>query len=215
MWPLVTGKVMDAPHAPWWDVAGLEREFGSFLANPKAGIARCLLNYQRLVPKGFLDDVIASLMAHLKTLPVGMGLFDAISFLQLLQSDGLGDEHRERLLFKLTATGKRIVNPNPREWGKFAIKPLWLAPAPNAPLAQALKADIQKNLDFEIERQNKDGSWSPSWSWGASFLESWKTAEKEWKGILTLAMLRSLRDFGRIEGYPPRDQNPIYKYHID
>jgi hypothetical protein len=32
VWPLVESKVMDAPHAPWWDYEGLEKEFGGFLA---------------------------------------------------------------------------------------------------------------------------------------------------------------------------------------
>jgi hypothetical protein len=215
VWPLVTGKVMDAPHAPWWDIEGLETEFGSFRANPKAGILRCLLDCRELVPQGFLDDVLLSLMAHLETLPTEMEFFDAISFLQLLQSNRLGDEHRGRLLSKLRMTGRKIVNRNPGEWREFAVKPLWLAPSPSAPLAEILKDDVQRNLDFEIDNQDKDGSWPPSWSWGTSCPESWKKAEKEWKGILTLAMLRSLRDFRRIDGCRLEDRHPVYKYHID
>jgi hypothetical protein len=214
-WPLVTDEVMDAPHAPWWDIEGLEEEFGSFLANPKAGIVRCLLEYRQLVPGGFLDDVLHTLMAHFEALPIEMEFFDAISFLQLLQSNHLDDDHRERLLSKLKLTGRRIVNRDPGKWLEFAVKPLWLAPSPFAPLAGILEGDVQRNLDFEIGNQNKDGSWSPSWSWGASCPESWEAAEKEWKSILTLAMLRSLRDFRRIDGCPLVDWRPAYKYHID
>ena len=91
----------------------------------------------------------------------------------------------------------------------------WLAPAPNAPLAGVLKEDIQRNLDFEIENQNEDGSWSPTWLWAEADPESWTVAETEWKGILTLATLGSLRDFGRIEGYPPWGQDPLSKYALD
>jgi hypothetical protein len=215
VWPLITGEVMDAPHAPWWDVEGLEKEFGSFLANPKAGIVRCLLEYRELVPRGFLDDVLLTLMAHFEALPIEMEFFDVISFLQLLQSNHLDDELREGLLSKLKSTGRRIVSRDPGKWLEFAVKPLWLAPSPYAPLAGILEGDVQRNLDFEIENQSKDGSWSPSWSWGASCPESWETAEKEWKGILTLAMLRSLRDFRRIDGCPLVDWRPTFKYHID
>jgi hypothetical protein len=215
VWPLVTANVMSAPHAPWWNFGGLEKEFGSFRANPKAGISRCLLEYDELVPTGFLDGVISSLMVHFETLPIEMAFFDAISFLQLLQSDHLGDEYRERLLSKLGVTGSSIVSRNPGAWHEFAVKPLWLAPSPNAPLAQILEDDVQRNLDFEIIHQSADGSWSPTWSWGASYPESWRVAEKEWKGVLTLAMLRSLRDYGRIDGVPLRDDYRTYKYHVD
>jgi hypothetical protein len=121
--------------------------------------------------------------------------------------------HRAILLSKLEKTGAKIVTFTPDEWQTFAAKPLWLAPSPIAPLANSLERLVQKNLDFEIENQNRDGSWSPTWSWGTAYPESWKKAEQEWKGILTLATLRSLRDFNRIESCLPRPSG--YKYPID
>jgi hypothetical protein len=154
-------------------------------------------------------------MAHFETLPIEMKFFDAISLLQLLQSDHLGDKHREQMLDKLRMTGRKIVNRNPSEWHQFSVKPLWMAPSPNAPLAEILEDDVQRNLGFEVENQSNEGSWSPSWSWGTCYPESWALAEKEWKGILTLAMLRSLRDYRRIDGCLLEDMPPVYKYHID
>jgi len=213
VWPMVPQEVMDAAHAPWWNVEGLEREFGSYLANPKAGVVRCLLTYQQLVSREFLDEVLETLMEHLERLPTEMSLFDAMSFLLLLQSDRLDDGYRAKLRSKLEKTGEKIVASAPEDWLTFAAKPLWLAPSPEAPLAKVLEDLVQENLDFEIEHQNRDGSWSPTWSWGTAYPESWKEAEREWRGILTLAMLRSLRDYNRIEGCPPRLSG--YKYHID
>jgi hypothetical protein len=213
VWPMVPQAVMDAPHAPWWNVEGLEREFGSYLANPKAGVVRCLLAYQELVPRDFIDDVLETLMEHLERLPTEMSLFDAMSFLLLLQSDHLDDGYRAKLRSKLEKTGQKIVASAPDEWLAFSAKPLWLAPSPEAPLAKVLERLVQENLDFEIEHQNRDGSWPPTWSWGNSYPESWKEAEREWRGVLTLAMLRSLRDYNRIEGCSPRLAG--YKYHID
>jgi hypothetical protein len=213
VWPMVPQQVMDAPHAPWWNVEGLEREFGSYLANPKAGVVRCLLAYQELVSREFLDDVLGTLMEHLERLPTEMSLFDAMSFLLLLQSDRLDTGHRAKLRSKLEKTGGQIVASSPDQWLTFAAKPLWLAPSPEAPLAKVLAQAVQENLDFEIEHQHRDGFWSPTWSWGTAYPESWKEAEREWRGILTLAMLRSFRDYDRIEGCPPRLSG--YKYHID
>ena len=214
VWSLVTAEVMKSPHAPWWNFESLEKEFDGFRANPKAGIIRCLLAYQELVSQTFLNDTLLSVLVYFETLPITMEFFDAISFLQLLQSARLEGTRKTRLLAKLRKTGNELVSREPDEWHEFAIKPLWLAPSPHAPLTGVLKDSVQQNLDFEIENQNEDGSWSPTWSWGTSDPESWAIAEKEWKGILTLATLRSLRDFGRIES-EVRDRRLIYKYHID
>jgi hypothetical protein len=214
-WPLVPEAVMSAPHAPWWDHGGLERDFGGFQANPKAGILRCLLEYGELVPRDFVDALTCSLLAHFDGLPVDMLLFDAISCLQLLQSDHLEDDVRQRLLAKLEVTAREIAERDPKNWPAFCVKPLWLAPAPQAPLAAVLADDVQRNLDYEIESMAPDGSWSPTWSWGTYYPEEWARAKQEWKGILTLATLRSLRDYGRIVGVPPDGGETGYKYHID
>ena len=213
VWPLVSDEVMNAPHAPWWDAAGLETEFGSYLTNPRAGLLRCLLEYRELVEASFLDSLVETVMEHFGTMPIDMPLFDATSLLLLLQSEGLSEAHRRELRSGLEETAVSIVAGSPDEWQTFAVKPLWLAPSPVAPLADVLASQVQKNLAFEIAHQNGDGSWSPTWSWGAAYPDSWNTAEREWKGILTLATLRSLRDYGRIEGCPPTAQG--YKYPID
>ena len=215
LWPLVSKEVMEEPHAPWWDFHGLEKEFGGFLANPKAGILRCLLDYHELVPKALLNEVSVSLISHFKELPTEMIFFDAINFLQLLQSHSLEDSIRNQILTKLKLVAKKLVQTVPEAWKKFSIKPLWLVPSPNAPLAALLKQDLQRNLDFEINNQNDDGSWSPTWTWGNQWPDVWKVAEQEWKGMLTLAMLRSLRAFNRFEDYSPTQQNSTFKYHID
>jgi hypothetical protein len=76
-----------------------------------------------------------------------------------------------------------------------------LAPSPIDPLAETSGDAIQMNLDYEIDHQNADVSWYPIWSWGNLYPDSWPIAQKRWKGVDTLAMLRSLRDFGRIESY--------------
>jgi hypothetical protein len=206
---------MAAPHAPWWDFSGLETEFGSFLINPRASILRCLLDYGELVPEGFLPGVLGSLMDYLETMPPALTFFDAISLLQLLQSERLPDDCRQPLQSRLREAAKDLVNPNPAAWHEFAVKPLWLAPSPAAILADVLMPDIQHNLDFEVEHQGQDGAWSPTWSWGVLYPETWPTAAREWKGVLTLATLRSLRDYGRTEGGLPVGGDTVYRYHLD
>ncbi len=77
------------------------------------------------------------------------------------------------------------------------------------------RSSIQINSDYEIDHQNADVSWSPTWSWGNLNPDSWPIAEREWKGVDTLAMLRSLRDFRRIKSYSLFKEDLNFKYHLD
>ena len=58
---------------------------------------------------------------------------------------------------------------------------------------------LQRNLDWEIEHQEADGSWRPNWDWGGAFPEAWAQAERWWRGDVTLRTLRMLRAYGRID----------------
>lgn len=62
-----------------------------------------------------------------------------------------------------------------------------------------IRPALEQNLDYEIEQQCEDGSWSPNWSWFGQFPEEWPTAEREWRGVLTLRTLRALQAFGRLK----------------
>jgi hypothetical protein len=92
------------------------------------------------------------------------------------------------------------VSRDPATWTDYVSKPLKLAPLPDSPLADVLRAEVQANLDWEIDQQADDGAWEPNWSWRGAFPADWEQARREWRGVLTLERLRSLRAFGRIEG---------------
>ncbi|MCK4793901.1 MAG: hypothetical protein KAV87_59795, partial [Desulfobacteraceae bacterium] len=82
---------------------------------------------------------------------------------------------------------------------QYVLKPLHVATSPGSPFAGMLAAEVEANLDYEIERQDEDGSWAPNWTWGDNYPEVWPEAEREWRGVLTLKMLKLLRGFGRLE----------------
>ena len=79
------------------------------------------------------------------------------------------------------------------------LKPLDVVTSPESPFAAMFDEEIALNLDFEIRNQREDGCWTPTWSWGDDFPETWETAEREWKGIITVGNLRLLRAFNRLE----------------
>jgi len=59
---------------------------------------------------------------------------------------------------------------------------------------------VAENPDYEISSQNEDGSWTPTWSWGDAYPDTWEKARLEWSGVITLEKLLILKRFNRIEG---------------
>lgn len=214
-WALVGKDVSNAPHAPWWEYENLLTEFNYYLANPKAGILKILLHYEDLVPKNIISEVSDSLFSYLEELPVNMPFFDANGFLQLMQAEKLSKSTREKLLHKMKETVLALVSLNPKEWQDFSIKPFWLVPSPESPFYELLKPHVHLNLNFEIDNQQDDGAWLPTWTWEGKWDDYWETAKKEWKGIMTLATLRSLKDFNLIEGISVSSPDTHFKYPMD
>ena len=54
----------------------------------------------------------------------------------------------------------------------------------------------------QVDRQGADGAWPPNWNWLGLFPEDWPQAELEWKGVLTLQTLLTLRSYGRLPFTP-------------
>jgi hypothetical protein len=195
VWPIVPPEVEDAPHAPWWFYESSRETFGGFLHNPRAEVLGHLYHFECPINGGFLDVVIDGL----NSLPDRMELYDTRSYLGLASAKGLPNEKRAALDALL---GKRLpltIASDPDAWaGHGGLLPLAAAPLPESYAAAFIDADlIDANLDFVIASQNKDGSWAVSWEWAAFGAEAWAQAEQDWKGILILDALRSLKGYGR------------------
>ncbi len=126
-----------------------------------------------------------------------------LAWLRLLEISHLPKPSQQTLralLPKFTLMAEGVVEVRPEGWSSYCMKPVMLFPSPTNPLADHFADTIFRNLDYEIERQDRDGSWAPYWSWGQ---EAWAEAEtealREWRGILTLEMLKAFRDYDRLE----------------
>ena len=196
-WPIVPPEVDEAPRAPWWNFEKSEEAFGRFLVNPRAEIVGYLHDYSDGVPTELLETTTAAVLEHLDSLPDEIEMHDILCLIRLAETEVL--PNGVRVWEKLARAAARGVARNKAQLAGYALKPLSLVSAPESPLAAGLRDEVEMNLDFEIERQGEDGSWSPSFSWGDPDSETWPIAEKEWQARLTVDTLKALRDFGRIE----------------
>ncbi|MYE88688.1 hypothetical protein F4X33_06810 [Candidatus Poribacteria bacterium] len=197
VWTIIPPEVEEAPHAPWWNYENSAETFGQFLVNPRAEIVGYLHEFSDGVPPQLLQQLTTAVLDHLDSLPDEMEMHDILCFARLAETEALPD--RNKIWEKLARAAVPHVARNAEQLTGYVLKPLWLVPSPESRLAAELKEEVKMNLDFEIERQGEDGSWSPNFSWGDRYPEAWQIAKKEWQSRFTIETLKTLKDFGRIE----------------
>ena len=197
VWQIIPPEVKNAPHAPWWNYEDSPENFGQFLINPRAEIVGYLHEFNDGVPTQLLKQLTAAVLEHLESLSDEMEMHDILCFAKLAETEAL--PNRKKVLENLAQAAAPRIARNADQLTGYVLKPLWLVSSPESPLAAEFKGEVEMNLDFEIEQQGEDGSWSPNFSWGDQYPETWQKAKKEWQSRFTVDTLKTLRDFGRIE----------------
>lgn len=197
VWPIVPPAANAAPHAPWWNYAKSAATFGQFLVNPRAEIVGYLHDFSAGVPPILLTTLTGAVLAHLDSLPDAMEMHDILCASRLAETNAL--PNKERVWEKLARAAAHSVARDAEQLAGYTLKPLWLVSSPESPLAAGLANEVEMNLDFEIEQQGADGSWSPNFSWGGQYPAAWQTAKREWQAKIAVDTLKALKNFGRIE----------------
>ena len=195
-WPAVPPAVNDWPHAPWWTWSGAGTP--GFAANPGAEFVAHLWRFREATEAGFLSELTARAEELVANLPAYPEMHDLLCIIRLAETPAVPAALRNRAASRVRRAGPAIVARDPQAWAQYGVKPLLLAPRSDSLLASRLSEALAVNLDYEIDRQGADGAWAPNWNWGGLFPEDWPQAEVEWKGVITLQTLLTLRSFGRL-----------------
>ncbi|TMU87618.1 hypothetical protein FGG79_05730 [Bacillus sp. BHET2] len=187
-WNAVPKEVNSVPHAPWWHFdlekghCGVQTNW----ANPNAEIVGYFHLFQSKHPR--LQEWTEKAVKELSTLPKPIEMHDFLCYQRLLQE--VSGDTKSYLLKVLSSSVRGTVCTDPLRWHEYVAKPIQVASAPSSPFYELLENEVYLQLDNEINTQHAEGYWQPNWSWFGQFEETWPIAEREWKGILTLGMLR-------------------------
>lgn len=197
-WRIIPPSAEKSPRAPWWYQNGREEEFESFSLNPTAELLGYLYDYSAFVP----DRVIKLLSNKVLSEVIGLEeieMHDLLCCLRLLKTKSLPSSFGDQLTFKINDLIKNTICCNKEDWDSYTLRPLQVIDSPESTFFSGFEVAINLNLDYEIQEQQSNGAWIPTWSWDEQYPNAWKTAKKEWMGVITLEKLLTLKRFGRIE----------------
>lgn len=200
VWPIIPPNVDGAPHAPWWNYSeNVAEGWGGFLINPRVEIIGYLVDYAPPgTPAWMAEKLVANAVAFLDERAGKVKMFDLLCYDRLVKSRKLPEVTRAALVEKLSPLVDALVVKDPDAWEQYVLAPLELVDSPASPFAALLADAVQQNLDFEIAHQHTDGSWQSKWTWGGLHPETWNRAKQEWAGVITVRVLKTLRNFGRL-----------------
>jgi hypothetical protein len=194
-WIFFPPEVDEVPRAIWWNYDA--NQDNKYNCNPSAEIAGYIAKYSSLVPERIVSESLSAALEYLDSNWETLNMHDIFCYQRMTK--GLSESKRELVIEKLKKCIPGVIEFNPDKWTGYVARPLSFIHSPSDNFASTAGDDIiNVNLDYLINEQTPDGSWAPRWNWGR-FHEEWKTAEKEWKGHITLENLSILKAFGRIE----------------
>ncbi len=191
-WRMLPPEVNHYPRAGWWNYSpeSADADVTDHWSNPSACAAAYLHRYATLVPANFLKEVTDKAMSEFEAKKETLDGHYYLPFVS--PAEALPPEMSASLWPSLQRQAPAAIVTDPAKWTGYGVRPLWAVSGPASPLMEVLSEAVNAQLDFEIDRQDSDGSWQPFWTWGR-YEEEWKNARVEWQGQLTVKLLCSLK----------------------
>jgi len=196
-WRIIPLEAEDSPHAPWWNQKERESHFAGVNLNPTAEILGYLYDYKDIVENQMVADLTSTVLDRLSKF-TEIEMHDFLCCKRLLESNNLDQTNKQKLQGELVRLADSCILKDSSKWDGYGLRPVQVADSTNSPFISQFQSTVEENLDYEIDKQNIDGVWEPTWSWGDNYSDEWEVVKKEWAGIITLDKLVLLRKFGRL-----------------
>lgn len=191
-WDIIPKEAEQSPRAIWWNYGAFADHWG----NPSADILSYCIDYQYIYEIDQLEDHINYSIDYLVNRCELNEMHELFCFIHLFEKFNKAQKLKIEDTMHVFLDNCVSINPENREG--YGATPLSVVSSPSSQYYKRYAEFIPAELDELIEQQGEDGSWAPNWTW-YQFEEEWLIAKEEWKGIITLNALRTLRNFNRIE----------------
>ncbi|MCG8480194.1 MAG: hypothetical protein MI724_13945 [Spirochaetales bacterium] len=208
VWAPLPHAAQEHPRAPWWNDKGDEGPFGNLKATfddfkiiPRAHLVDLLHRFDAdgSIPDAasLVEDVLRSIV-DADARDLGGGGTALQSSLSLIGNERVVHPFKERAIEHLKGMIPRVLSFDRAEWNTYCAAPLNVFPAPSSFVRGTIAEAVERHLDFVVDSLTEGGYWEPPWTWMGWYPEAWETAQKEWRGVVTLENLRILQAHGRL-----------------
>lgn len=199
-WYALPKEVNDYPHAPWWhydEVEGMtviDKNWG----NPSAEIVAYLYKYREYLNKLDINNLVEYAITYIDNKNKFESDFELYCYIILF--DLLPNELKNKLRNRIADGISQIIEYDQEKWGEYLPRPLDFVLSPEKEKFQVKGHKIDKNLDYYVGLlEDREGNLIDP-PWGDSYYQGdLKPAYNEWKGALTLEILKTLNNYNRIE----------------
>lgn len=197
-WYALPPEVNDYPHTPWWhydeekEMTVIDLNWG----NPTAEILAYLYKYRDFVERLDIEYLIDYALYYIDNKQKFESENELFCYIRLY--DVLPKNYKRKLEKNISKGISQVISYNRQKWIEYVPQPLDFVPDPEKDKFGISKAKIKENLDFYVNLLEKKGVITPPWG-DSYYQDDLEPAYDEWKGILTLKIIKRLDNYDRIE----------------
>lgn len=211
-WPAVILSNNDYPHAPWWTFTGkanLKEEWGYtptgelvgfilYFADENTNIYKKAREIAGNAIDKYLNGVTSKGDAYCGTCREGeVGCYCYL--IERLEAAGLSHLYKiDELKNALRNQVGKFIEKDTSKWNQYCYKPSTFINSQNSIFFEGNEDIINVELDYILNKRNKDGVWDIVWSWGA-YEDEFAISKNWWKSNIIINNLLLMRNFGKLD----------------
>lgn len=94
---------------------------------------------------------------------------------------------------------KKFVEKDSSKWDKYCYKPSQFIDSPDSLFYEGNEECIIAELEYILNKRNKDGVWDIVWSWG-KYADEFAISRNWWKANIVINNLLLMKKFGKWDG---------------
>ncbi|MDQ0060771.1 hypothetical protein [Paenibacillus harenae] len=192
-WDIVPREVESAPRAPWWNYNEQHDGWG----NPAIEIVGYFHAFSELVPAALLDELTEHAITHINVKSTKKDFHELLCCLRFAELVPASELSAVKSAIDEMVAG--CVSVQPEQWEGYCLTPVQVADSPSSMYYEQLKDSVRLYLPYMLTKQQEDGAWWPTWTWG-QYEDTWPEAKQDWKGFITFDALRMLKAYGIVTG---------------
>lgn len=211
-WWAVIPTNNDYPHAPWWQYVTQDKLLEEWGYNPTAGLAGFIIAFANegselyksasIIAGKAIDKYLYGVTSNGKAYKDSSkeGEIHCYQYLaQCLEKSHMANQYKiEELKNALQEQVKKFIERDTSKWAQYCYKPSHFIDSPDSILYVGNEEIMSIELDYIINKRNKDGVWDIVWSWDA-YSNEFEVSKNWWKSSIIIQNLLMIKKFGRLD----------------